>query len=275
METVFFGSSSLVVPILSHLIETIDIKLVVTTEKSQNEPISVFCLKNNIEVLLVSSLKDKSVIDKIKNADTQTAVLCSFGIIITNEVLELFPKGILNIHPSLLPKYRGPTPVQTAILNGDKTTGVTVIKLDQEIDHGPILIQKEIKIDKNDNNQSLHIKLFEEGAKLLTKVFEKYVTGQLTPSSQDEREATYTKLLTRQSGYIDSKNPPQKDRVEQMVKAYFPWPGVWTKIKIGDKIQIVKLLPSQMLQVEGKKVVSKKDFINGYPMLKEEINRLI
>ena len=174
-----------------------------------------------------------------------------------------------------MPKYRGPTPVQTAILTGDKITGVTIIKLDDKIDHGPLLRQEKEKILDTDTADILYKRLFEKGANLLPKILTEYLNGSLKLQTQNHKEATFTKALTRQDGFIDLS----KLKIENLklkISAYYPWPGVWTKWKMKNgKWKILKFLPNNKLQVEGKKPVSYKDFLNGYPQLKQQLRKLL
>ncbi|MDP2638206.1 MAG: methionyl-tRNA formyltransferase, partial [Candidatus Levybacteria bacterium] len=170
MNIVFFGSSKQVIPIIEVLRKNFDLKLVLTTEDpkpnlaSQDQvlrsyPVVKYCLENKIPYLSVSTLSDQKVKSQLLSVNCQIAILADFGLIIPQEILNAFPKGIINIHPSVLPKYRGPTPVQTAILNGEKITGVSIIKLDEEIDHGPILGQEKEKILPTDTSESLYKRL--------------------------------------------------------------------------------------------------------------------
>jgi methionyl-tRNA formyltransferase len=192
-------------------------------------------------------------------------VLASFGIIIPKEVLEMFSLGIINVHPSLLPQYRGPTPGQTAILNGDKVTGVSIMKLDEEIDHGPILVQEKTEIEPPDTSASLYKRLFEQGAKILGEALPKYITGKLKLKDQDHSKATFTDHLIRDSGFVDINKPPSKETLKRMIRAFYPWPGVWVKTKLNGQEKIIKLLPEGKIKVEGKNVMSLRDFANGYP----------
>ncbi len=277
MKVVFFGSSKYVIPIIEVLTRDFDLALVVTTEQNQTDPIPSYCLSQKLPYLSVSTLADPNFKFKILNLKLSIAVLADFGLIIPTEILNAFPKGIINIHPSLLPKYRGPTPVQNAILSSDKETGVTIIKLDNEIDHGPILTQKETTISASDNAQTLYEKLFRIGADLLHRNLNKYIKGEIKLSEQDHSKATFTKMLTREDGFIDLsslKIENSKLKIARMVRAYYPWPGVWTKLNLktkDQKLKTIKFLPKNLIQVEGKKPMSYKDFLNGYPSVKEII----
>ena len=279
MNIVFFGSSKFVIPIIEVLQKNCNLKLVVTTERNPTDAVPSYCIKNKINYISLSNLSDHNTKYLILNTESPAAILADFGLIIPASILNLFPEGIVNIHPSLLPKYRGPTPVQTAILNGDQTTGVTIIRLDNEVDHGPILSQTEEKILPNDTAESLYQRLFKIGAGSIVSTIEPYLKGKIKPKEQDHSKATFTNHLSRQDGYLDLKMDNGELKMENMIRAYFPWPGVWFKTKLNGKEKVIKLLPnpnysitqllnySFLIQVEGKKPMSYKDFINGYPNL--------
>lgn len=273
MSVVFFGSSKYVLPIIDVLNKNFGLELVITTEKTETEPVIAFCKINKIPYLSVKNKDElKSLI--INHKSLSLGVVADFGVIIPKEILNLFPKGILNIHPSLLPKYRGSTPVQTAILNGDKKTGVTIIKLDEHVDHGPIMAQETEQIDPADSSQILLEKLFQKSADLLIKVLNDYESGKTELKEQDHKNSTYTKILKRDDGYIDISDSIEINEIERKIRAYFPWPGVWTQIIINDKLVRIKFLPNKKIQVEGKKEMSYKDFINGYPNGKALLEKL-
>src|SRR5438093_1033318 len=138
MNIVFFGSSKYVLPILQELQKEYTIALVLTTEKNAMDAVPKYCLEHGLKFLQVDSL-DENTQYAIRNTNSPVGVLADFGLLISQEIIDMFPKGIVNIHPSLLPKLRGSTPGQTAILNGDKKTGVSIMLLDKELDHGPLL----------------------------------------------------------------------------------------------------------------------------------------
>ncbi len=266
LKIVFFGSSSYVIPIIEVLKKNFNLQIVITTGKFETKPVPKYCIENKIAYMPVETLSGKNLKSLIINHKSSIGVLADFGLIVPKEILNLFPKGIINIHPSLLPKYKGPTPVQTAILNGEKITGVTLIKLDTQIDHGPILAQVKEEILPQDTAQSLYSRLFKIGAEMLPKIIDRFFIGSLKPKAQNHQKATFTKILKRRDGFIDILNPPSAQALESMIRAYFPWPGVYTKLKMeNEKFKIIKFLPNKKIQVEGKKPVSYKDFINGYP----------
>jgi len=278
MRIVFFGSSKYVVPVIQMLHNYFDLALVVTTEQGKQEPVLFYCKTNNINYLSVRKSEDLLSSYQINEAMASLGIVADFGLIIPQKTINAFPYGIINIHPSLLPKYRGPTPVQSAILNGDTLTGVTIIKLDKYLDHGPVIAQVEEEIKPEDTADSLYEKLFKKGALLLEKVLPKYETSQVLFVPQNHEHATFTKKLTREDGYIDFKNfSPSRDFFDRMVRAYYPWPGVWTRVDLNfdGQAKIIKFLPNRKIQVEGKKEMDYKDFLNGYPNADKDLIEFI
>ncbi len=282
MKIVFFGSSGYVLPVIEKLKKDFEIELVVTTEK-EDGAVTKYSIEHEIPYVSVSSLSDQDTRYKILNTKSELAVLADFGLIIPETILHKFKYGILNIHPSLLPKYRGSTPVQNAILNNEKETGISIIKLDGKVDHGPILLQVKEEIKSSDTAQSLYERLFEMGSDLLYQNIKQYIKGELKLIGQDHKKATFTKILIRNDGYFELSNPPSLEKLDLMIRAYFPWPSAWTRSMINarpergrrGKSSIIKFLPQKKLQVEGKKPVSYKDFINGYPNLDKQLLSLL
>ena len=209
-----------------------------------------------------------------ENADqADLIVVAAYGQILSQEVLDKPKFGSINIHPSLLPKYRGASPIQSALLEGDTISGITIIKMDKEVDHGPIIYQEEFNFREEDNFDTLSKKMFLRASEVLPQVIEDFVNGKIKPRKQDHSKATFCTKLTKDSGYFDINNSPTTEVLQKMIKAYYPWPGVWTKWN-G---KIVKFLPARnathsvadgpnnLIQMEGKKPVSAQDFKNGYP----------
>lgn len=275
MKIVFFGSSDYVLSVIEKLKKDFEIELVITTEKELKDPIIAYCKKNQLPYLSTKNLSDQDTKYKILNTKSDLAVLADFGLILPETILNKFKYGILNIHPSLLPKYRGSTPVQSAILNNEKETGVSIIKLDDRVDHGPILAQTKEEIRSNDTAQSLYERLFKIGSDLLYQNIKHYIEDGLKLIEQNNEKATFTKILTRNDGYFELDNPPSLEKLDLMTRAYYPWPSAWTRSMINGKSSIIKFLPQKKLQVEGKKPVSYKDFINGYPNLDKRLLALL
>ncbi len=211
------------------------------------------------------------MVDSLQEADL--AVVAAYGHILNKQELEAPKYGCINIHPSLLPKYRGPSPIQTAILNGDKVSGITIIKMDEEIDHGLIIYQEKLELSDIDNFDILSKKMFLKAVAVLPKIIEDFTSGKIDPIPQNHSQVTFCQHLTRESGFFDINNPPEAEKLDRMIRAYYPWPGVWAKWN-G---KIIKFLPASshpeldsgsikfLVQMEGKKPISFKDFLNGYP----------
>lgn len=268
MKVVFFGSSRYVVPVVQMLHNYFDLTLVVTTEQGSQDPIPFYCKTKKINFMSVRKSADLISAYQIREANASIAVVADFGLIIPEGTIKDFPLGIINIHPSLLPKYRGPSPVQGAILNGDKITGVTIIQLDKYMDHGPIIDSKKEEIKPDDTAKSLYERLFKIGTGLLQEILQKYETQTVNLTPQDHKQATFTKMLTRDDGFIDFKTFfANKEFFDKIIRAYYPWPGVWTRLRLSydGQAKTTKFLPNKRIQVEGGREMEYKDFINGYP----------
>ncbi len=212
-----------------------------------------------IQTIKDTLAKHFTLVDSLSDADL--VVVAAYGKILTKSELNSPKYGCINIHPSLLPKYRGPSPIQATILNGDVVSGITVIKMDEEIDHGPIIYQDQFALSGNDNTGTLSKKVFLRAAQILPKVVEDFVQDKLILKPQDHSKAIYCPLYTRNSGYFDINSPPEPEKLDRMIRAYYPWPGVWTRWKN----KIVKFLPGKLLQMEGGKPTPLKVFLNNYP----------
>lgn len=268
MKVVFFGSSRYVVPIVEMLHTFFGLSLVVTTEQGSMEPIPFYCKAKKIDFISVRKKADLITSYEIQGTNADLAIVADFGLIIPEETMKFFNMGIINIHPSLLPKYRGPTPVQNTILNGDIKTGVTIIKLDKHMDHGPIVAQIEEEVRPDDTAKSLYDRLFKLSVPLLQKVIKDFEVQKVKLTPQDHAEATFTEILKRDSGFVDFKTITSKEFFDRFIRAYYPWPGVWTKAKLNQKNEderVIKFLPNKKIQVEGGREMNYKDFINGYP----------
>lgn len=260
---VFFGTGDYTIPIIEKLIPH-GLSLVVTTEKLG--PITDFCKKNSIQVISAHTAKELRAI-RSKLSAFSAGVLASYGVLIPDEIINSFKHGMVNIHPSLLPKWKGPSPIQYTLINGDKKTGVTVIKMDSEFDHGPILSQKEYDLNGTETTKDLLDKLFSIGASMVEEIVIRLEKGEAPRETpQDHSKETWSEELTRESGKINIENLSAISyKLPAMIRAFYPWPGVWFNWKKSNgQVRIVKLLPNERIQVEGKNVMSYKDFINGY-----------
>jgi methionyl-tRNA formyltransferase len=230
-------------------------------------------------------------------------ILAAYGKIIPQTLLALPRAGSLNVHPSRLPYWRGPAPIQYAILNGDPVTGVTIMVMDEKIDHGPILAQSSVVITADDTSETLEKKLSVKGARLLLETLPAWLNGNITPTPQNHAEATYTRLLTKESGAIDWSTTAVD--IDRRVRAFIPWPGSYTfwlktrtKVRKVQRITIVRARPTERiesprgknqelgivfskdkrlfiatgdgaleileLQIEGKRIMSGREFLNGH-----------
>jgi len=224
--------------------------------------------------------------EKIKDEDFQTwikdigpscdaFVIVSYGKILPQWLLDLPKKGVVNVHGSLLPRWRGASPIQAAIAAGDKTSGVTIMLIDAEMDHGPILATAEEPIQNNDTGKSLHDRLAIIGGKTLPDVLASYLDGKIQPTEQDHSLATHCKILTRDDGKLDFTKTSEE--LERLIRAYNPWPGTWTEVE-GKRLKVLSAkigvegysipcadgaIELLSVQPEGKSLMSGIDFLRG------------
>lgn len=287
MKISFFGTPQNAAIILKKLLSSKHKPSLVVTgadiqrgrgRKFQSSPIKELARDNDLKILEPGNLTDKNFIKDFSNFSPDLAILIAYGKLIPKVVLAIPKFGFVNIHPSLLPKYRGPSPIYQTILNGDDKTGVTIIKLDEELDHGPILAQKELTVLGNETHQSLMGKLADTGSELLIDTLPFYLKGKLALKEQDHSKATYTEKITKADGFINLYNPPNPQTLDRMIRAFYPWPGVYTKLKIkNEKLKVIKFLPDSpfLIQPEGKKPMTVNEFLNGYPEAEKFIEKLL
>ena len=191
--------------------------------------------KYGIPVLQPEKL-DESFTLHASRFTSQFAIVAAYAKIIPKDVIELFPKGVIGVHPSLLPKYRGASPIQSAILGGEKETGVTLYMLDEKMDHGKTVSSVKCQVSSNDAYETLLQKLAELSGQLLVKTLPKFVEGKMVPQAQDEARATFTKKFATQDGFVDEKDlndalagdAQKANEVDRKIRALNPEPGVWT-----------------------------------------------
>lgn len=297
-KTVFMGTPDFACPILKALIadENFNIILVVTQKDKKigrkqvvtAPPIKVVAQKNDIPFIQPGKIKEAK--EKLKKIKPDFIVVAAYGQIIPENILDIPKYGPFNVHASLLPKYRGSAVIPAPILNGDKETGVTIIKMDTGIDTGPILYQEKIDIKEYETAQKLHDRLANLGAKILPSALKKYVQKELKLVEQNLSQGNYIKMLKKEDGKIDwNKNAK---RIERMIRALNPWPGAYSHFKksiikiieaenetlkindykIGEVFLHDKKLAIQCgqnaiaikkLQLEGKKQVTGEEFLRG------------
>ncbi len=214
-------------------------------------PVKVLAEKYDIPIEQPEIIKNCKL--KIKNLNPDLIVVVAYGKILPKEILNIPKYGCLNVHPSLLPKYRGPSPIHYAILNGDKETGATIILMDEKMDHGPIISSSKLKIQPSKlTYQELHDELANLGAKLLIEAIPKWIKGKIKPKSQNEAKATYTKILTKEDGKINWEKTAEA--IEREIRAYLVWPGsytFWQKTEHCSsvkKLVQIKILKARVLQ---------------------------
>ncbi len=211
-------------------------------------PVKVIAQKYKIPTLQPDKILDSKF--KIQDSKPDLIVVAAYGQILPKGILDIPKRGSLNVHPSLLPKYRGASPIQYAILNGDKKTGVTIMLMEEKMDRGPILNQRTLEIVKDETSTTLHRKLANLGAGLLMETISKWMQGMIKPRPQDDAQATYTKILTREDGKINWKKTA-KD-LEQEIRAFDYWPGSFTFWEKRDGTMVrIKILKSRVLESKG------------------------
>jgi methionyl-tRNA formyltransferase len=204
-------------------------------------PVKTAALNYGIEVLQPEKISECEM--KIKKMSPDLIIVAAYGQLIGKTILEIPKYGCLNVHPSLLPKYRGASPIQGAILSGELQTGVSIMLLDEKMDHGPVIAQEEVAISGNDDAKTLSDKLFRAGSNLLVKTIPDWFSGKLKAILQEEEKATYTKILGRIDGKINWSMTAKE--IERQVRAYIIWPNSFTECqenKFGiKKIKIWKV----------------------------------
>ncbi len=270
IKVIFFGTPDYVIPVMEALYKNYKLvavvsqppKLVGRKQIRTFSPVDNWAHKKKIQT--ITSLDEKL-------PEANFGVVASYGKIIPEKVLKHFPNGILNIHPSLLPKYRGASPIQSQIIDGVTETGVSVIKMDDKMDHGPIISVLKEEITPADTNETLRRRLFEKSAEFLIDLIPNYLSSKIKLKPQNEEEATFTKMMKREDGYVDLKKSSPVE-IDRKFRALKPWPEIYTMVG-GKRLKIIGLhledgkLVLDKVQLEGKKAVSFEEFKRGYPDL--------
>lgn len=246
MRVVFLGSPSFAVPALHALVAhpAVDVALVVTQpdrpagrgRSLTAPPVAAAALEAGIPLFQPTTLKDDVAVGRLRESHPDVLVVVAYGEILRRDVLDLCPHGAVNVHPSLLPRYRGATPIPAAILNGDITTGISFIRLVRRLDAGPIVAQYVHDIDSRDTTGSLGDRLAIYAASLLPEVLVEYVNDRIVPVLQDDALATYTREWTSADGRIDWQQPAE--HIDRLVRASNPWPMAWSTID-SNRVRII------------------------------------
>ena len=245
---------------------------------------------HGVPTLAPEKIRDPSFFDVLSKWAPDLIVVVAYGRILPRQILELAPHGCLNVHYSLLPKYRGAAPVPWAIIGGEEKSGVTTMRLVEKMDAGPIFLQREISVAPNDTTASLQAKLAPVGAELLVETIAGLKAGNLTPQAQDESKVTYAPVLKKEDGLIDWNLPAVS--IERRVRGFNPWPSAYTylagnllKIHRARVIEMAeKAAPGEVLkadkeglwivtgagalsleevQLENRKKMTAREFLNG------------
>jgi methionyl-tRNA formyltransferase len=261
MKIVFFGTPAFSVPFLEALINepSFEIVSVITQPdkpsgrggKIVSPEVKLHAQKNNIPVLQLTNFKTQSVVDALKAFQADFFVVVAFGKIIPSSILQIPPKGVVNVHPSLLPKYRGPSPIQSAILNGDKETGISIMLLDSGMDTGPIIAQKKIELNNNETTLTLEKKIHGIGSDFLVSTLKEFIDDKLIPKQQVESGSSFTKLFEKEDGRINWNKSAIE--IERMVRAFLPWPTAWTVMETKNELVRVKIIEAKTKQIVLKK----------------------
>lgn len=201
-----------------------------------------FGLEKNLAVFQPERITDKDFIRSIKGLNADLIVVVAFGKVLPREILNIPRKGCVNVHFSLLPKYRGPSPIEWALLNGDFYTGVSSILMEEEVDAGDIILQEKVSIDEEDNYLSLLARLTEVGVRILEKTLNLIRKGEVSPYPQDSRGVSYAPFLKKSHGEINWNDSSQK--IFNRIRALNPWPGTYIKVSSKQiKILEAKVVP--------------------------------
>ncbi len=306
MKIVFMGTPNFAVETLEALLEAgHEVKGVVTQPdkpkgrgKSLGEtPVKICAKKHDIPVFQPKKIRDKEAVKQLKNLEADIFVVAAFGQILPKEVLQMPKFGCINVHASLLPKYRGAAPIQWAILNGEKESGVTIMQMDEGLDTGDMLLKESVLLEEKETWESLHDKLAKRGGSLCVKALEQIEEGKVVRERQDNSKSTYAKMISKEFGEVDFYT--SSSEIERKVRGLYPWPSAYTYYK-GKTLKIWKAQVSMEdsshcpgtvsrigkdfigvstkdkelkiweVQLEGKKRMSVKDFLLGYSIKEGE-----
>ncbi len=303
MKIVFMGTPDFAVGALNAVIEAgHEVTAVVTQpdkpkgrgKEVQMTPVKECALKHDIPVFQPAKIKDPEAVETLRTYQADIFVVAAFGQILSEEILSMPKYGCVNIHASLLPKYRGAGPIQWAIINGEKITGVTIMQMDKGLDTGDMLLKTEVEIAPDETADTLHDKLAAAGAGLIAEALVKIETGEVTPVRQNDEESCYAKMLNKSMGKIDWQMEAEK--LDCLIRGLISWPGastvyrgktlkIWQEEVVseaaenaapGTVVRVDKdafyvqtgkgLLKILAVQPEGKKRMAVRDFLLGYPV---------
>lgn len=309
MKIIFMGTPEFSVGTLEAIIEAgHEVVLAVTQpdkpkgrgKEMQYTPVKECALKHNIPVFQPKKIRTAECVEELKKYQADICVVIAFGQILSQEILDITPYGCINVHASLLPKYRGAAPIQWAVINGEEVSGVTTMQMDAGLDTGDMLEKAEIVLDKKETGGSLHDKLAQLGAELCVQTLEKLQKNELKPEKQGESPTAYARMLDKELGRVDFTKPAVE--IERLIRGLNPWPAAYTKWndkvmklwdadviedesgyeneKPGTIVEVTKkyfavktgkgLLKICSLQIPGKKKMEADAFMRGYQIVEGE-----
>ena len=247
------GTPEFAIPSLKVVSQNTDLKLIFTKEDKRNargnkiiySPVKQFGLDNDIEVIQPKRMKDEEVIDKIKEVNPDLIVVVAYGKILPKEIIDIPKYGIINVHSSSLPKYRGASPIHSAILNGDKESGVSIMYIEEGLDSGDVILKETCEITEDDTLGTLHDRLKELGAIGLEKALKLIEVGEVKAEKQDDSKATFVKPITKEQAKIDWNNT--KEVIFNQIRGLNPFPGAYTH---NEKNENIKIYKSEKLEKE-------------------------
>lgn len=215
-------------------------------KEMQYTPVKTAALAHDIPVYQPRRVREPECVDELRKYEADVMVVVAFGQILPKEILELTPYGCINVHASLLPKYRGAAPIQWAIIHGETVTGVTTMQMDEGLDTGDMLLKSEVPIETEETGESLHDKLAEAGAKVCVETLTALQAGTVTREKQGDSPTAYAKMLTKELGEIDWEKPAVE--IERLVRGLNSWPSAYTHW--NDKV--MKIWKAEVKNTEGK-----------------------
>lgn len=259
LRVIFMGTAELACASLRALLDSPEFEVVaVVTQpdrpkgrdlKLQPSEVKKVALAANIPVLQPERARESQFIEQLKQLVPDYIVVVAYGQILPRAILDTPKFGCVNVHTSLLPKYRGAAPIQAALLDGDPETGVTVMQMEEGLDTGPIISQRAIPIEATDDAQTLHDKLAKVGAELLVPTLVDFAAGKIKAQPQDHAHATHVKKIKKEDGQLDWSQPARV--LQNRIRAFTPWPGAFTFQPIGDKPKLLKIWRAEVEKMSG------------------------
>ncbi len=308
MKVVFMGTPDFAVPALENIAKNHQVEAVVTQQdkpkgrghKMQFTPVKEKAIELGISVYQPQKVKNPEFVDILRKINPDVIVVIAFGQILSKEILELPKYGCINVHASLLPKYRGAAPIQWAVIDGEKESGVTTMYMEEGLDTGDIIDVQKVTLDEKETGGSLFAKLAEKGGELILKTLDKLENGTATRTPQNDELSSYAGKITKELGCIDFSKSAEE--IERLIRGLNPWPSAFTYIddkimkiwdaevveeknekKPGTVLELGKdyikvaagkgALKIKELQLEGKKRMTAAAFLNGYTIDVKELGK--